>query len=127
MPSIRSIMTENIRTMRRDLYVSEVAGVFEAEGISGAPLVDQDGDTVGVISKTDISRFEFVGGDPYSARAWEICSPHPVIVDVTSSLEEAAQAMLERHIHHLLIAEDGEIVGILSSLDFVRLVANGDR
>ncbi len=127
MPSIRSIMTETIRTICRDTYVREVAGIFEAEGSGGAPPVDEDGGTVGVISKTDISRFDFIGGDPYSARAWEICSPHPVIVEVTSSVEEAAQTMFEHRIHHLLVAERGEIVGILSSLDFVKLVANGDR
>jgi CBS domain-containing protein len=38
-------------------------------------------------------------------------------------LAEAAQLMIERHIHRLPVVEDGKLVGIVSSLDFTRLVA----
>ncbi|MBW2294188.1 MAG: CBS domain-containing protein [Deltaproteobacteria bacterium] len=126
MASIRSIMTKNVRTIPRNAYVNEVAGIFDTEGIGAAPLVNLVGDTVGVITKSDISHFEFVGGDPYSGKAWEISSPRVTTVDVSSSVEDAARAMLEHHIHHLLVADNGTIVGILSSLDFVKLVADAD-
>jgi CBS domain-containing protein len=126
MSSIRSIITESVRTIRRDAYVSEVAGIFDTEGIGAAPLVDLVGDMVGVVTKTDITHFEFIGGDPYSAKAWEISSPRVITIEVTSSFEEAARTMLEHQIHHLLAVEDGRVVGILSSLDFVKLVADSD-
>lgn len=126
MPSVRSIMTESVQTIHRDAYVSEVAGIFDAQKISGAPLVDDANDPVGVISKTDVSHFEFIGGDPYSARAWEIASPSVITIEVSASLEEAARTMLEHNVHRVIVVEDGKIVGILSSLDFVALVAKGE-
>jgi CBS domain-containing protein len=36
---------------------------------------------------------------------------------------KAAQLLLERRIHRLPVVEDGKLVGIVSSLDFARLVA----
>jgi CBS domain-containing protein len=36
---------------------------------------------------------------------------------------KAAQLMIERRIHRLPVVDDGKLVGIVSSLDFTRLVA----
>lgn len=44
-------------------------------------------------------------------------------IDPDSSAQAAAEMMLGHQIHHLLVIEDERIVGIVSSLDFVKLVA----
>ena len=36
---------------------------------------------------------------------------------------KAAQLLIERRIHRLPVVEDGKLVGIVSSLDFTRIVA----
>jgi CBS domain-containing protein len=41
----------------------------------------------------------------------------------TTPADEAARYMLERGIHRVLVLEDGELVGIVTSMDFVRVVA----
>ena len=41
-----------------------------------------------------------------------------------SSAQSAAQIMLEKNCHHLLVMEEKEIVGIISSIDFAKLVAD---
>jgi CBS domain-containing protein len=41
------------------------------------------------------------------------------------TLKAAAQIMLDKHIHRLLVARDGELLGLVSALDFVALVAQG--
>ncbi len=118
-------MTQSVQTIHRDTYVSEVAGIFDVERISAAPLVSEAGGFVGIITKSDITRFDYVGGDPYSARAWEIANPDPSTIEASASLEEAAQTMSDNRIHHLIVVEKGVIVGILSSLDFVKLYSEG--
>lgn len=40
------------------------------------------------------------------------------------SLAKAAQLMVERHVHRLPVVEDGRLVGIMSSLDLARVVAD---
>jgi len=127
MRTIREMMTPNLRTIQRDTLVSEVAGIFELEKIGGAPLIDEDGNVVGLVSKSDIVHFEFVGGDPFEARAWEIASPHLLTIDVSSPLADAARKMLEEHVHRLMVVDGETQVGILTSLDFVALALEGDE
>ncbi len=124
-PDIRRIMTRSVRTVHRDAFIGELAGIFDDERIGGAPLVDDSGEIIGVVSKTDISHFEHLGGDPNVARAWEIASSEVRSIDAGASLEEAAQAMIEHRVHRLIVLEDDAIAGILTSLDFVSLVASG--
>jgi len=33
--------------------------------------------------------------------------------------------MVDRHVHHVVVRDGAEMVGVVSSLDFVRLVAAG--
>jgi len=118
-------MSPVVCTIPRATLVCEVEGILVAKRISGAPLVDNAGKVVGIISKSDIVRFDFTGGNPAEAAAWEIASPSVITVPPSCTLTAAAQLMLEKHIHRLLVSHDGEIVGLVSALDFVRLVAQG--
>ena len=127
MPMVREIMTPNFRTVERNLSVSEVAGIFEAEKIGGAPLVDGDGNIVGLVSKSDIVHFEFVGGDPFQARVSEIASPRVLTVDASCPLADAARKMLEEHVHRLMVVDGEAYVGILTSMDFVALALEADE
>jgi CBS domain-containing protein len=126
MQSIREIMTESVCTIHRDKLVCEVEGIFIEHEISGAPLVDADGRIVGIISKSDIIHFDFTGGDPNEARAWEIASPRVITVDASVSVAEAARKLLDEHIHRLVVTDGERTVGVVSSLDFVKLILDGN-
>lgn len=127
MQSIREIITESVFTVHRDKLVCEVEGIFVTHEISGAPLVDSNGRMVGIISKSDIIRFDFTGGDPNEARAWEIASPRVITIDASASVTEAARKMLAEHIHRLVVTDGEEIVGVVTALDFVKLVVEADE
>ena len=122
---VRDLMAERrFQVVHKDTVISEVAGIFEAEKISGAPLVDDTGEVVGMITKSDIVHFEFVGGDPFVGRAWEIARRRIKTIREDASIKEAAQAMLEDHIHRLMVVDDeDEPIGMLTSFDYVRHIA----
>jgi predicted transcriptional regulator len=123
--TIRDIMTPTVVTIHRDKLVCEVEGIFVAYNISGAPLVDDDGNLTGVISKSDVNRFDFTGGDRNYTRAWEIAHPKVIAIEVSASVEEAARRMLDAEVHRLVVTDVETMVGVLSALDFVKLVAEG--
>lgn len=125
MRTVRDIMTPAVVTIHRDKLISEVEGLFVDQKISGAPLVDDDGKLTGFISKSDVNRFDFTGGDPYSTKAWEIAHPKVITVEVSASIEEAARRMLDEEVHRLVVTDAKKMVGMLSALDFVKLVADG--
>lgn len=61
-------------------------------------------------------------------RMEQLCVRDVMIRDVVTvppdlSVVKAAQLMMERRIHRLPVVEDGKLVGIVSSLDFTRIVA----
>lgn len=124
MPTIRDTMTPTVVTMHRDKSVSEVEGLFVDHKISGAPLVDDEGELTGFISKSDVNRFEFTGGDPYSTKAWEIAHPKVITIETSASIEEAARRMLDEEVHRLIVTDAKKMVGVLSALDLVKLVAD---
>jgi CBS domain-containing protein len=48
-------------------------------------------------------------------------------VEPDLSLAKAAQLMIDRHVHRLPVVEDGRLVGIVSSLDLARVVAESSE
>jgi len=68
---------------------------------------------------------ERAGARVESMRVRDVMSRSLVTAEPDAPLEEAAKLLLDRHIHRVPVTRDGELVGILSSLDVVRLVAEG--
>jgi len=120
---VRDIMTSTVRTLHRDTIICDVEKAFLRDNISGAPLLDDTGTTVGFISKSDISRFDATGDDPFYARTYEIANPKLITTEPSASIEEAAELMLQEHVHHLVVMDGQNIVGVLSAFDFVKVVA----
>jgi len=94
-----------------------------AKGFSGAPVVDDRGVPIGIISKSDLVRDQFLLGGG-NKRVSEVMMPAAFTLPETASIYEAAALMAERHVHRVpVVAEDGRVVGIVSSLDVLRFVA----
>jgi IMP dehydrogenase len=124
MRQVRDIVSRRPRVVHKDQSVAEVAGILDTDNISGAPLIDDDGKIVGVISKSDINHLEFIGGDPLVTKAWEIGRSRVVKIELDATVQEAAQRMLEEQVHRLIVVDDaGELAGVITSFDFVRIVA----
>ncbi len=124
MKTVSDIMSTSVRTIHRDITICDLEEIFIAHRISGGPVIDNSGDLIGFVSKSDVTRFDSTGEDPNYTQVIEIASPLVIIVPPETTIEEAAQTMLEKHVHHLLVTEGEELVGILSSLDFVKFVAS---
>ena len=120
--------------------------------ISGAPVVDSQGHLIGVVSMTDIGRNLAEPSDLISTRAStfyrddareftledlgqryveeravtvrDVMTPVVHQVPVTASVAEVARIMVEQHIHRLVVTQGKEPVGIITSLDLLKVVAD---
>lgn len=118
---ISSLMTSPVRTVRADDTVEQVAAELRQHKLSFAPVVASPGNTVvGIISITDLLHLQAAKRDPKSVHAWEICSYKPLEVGPHTPVGEVARMMVERGVHHVVVTEDGNIRGVVSSIDFVR-------
>ena len=124
MISVSDIMTENVVTVNENKYVSEAQAALIQNNISGAPVVDDSGNLIGFISKTDITHFHSIGGDIDYAKVGEIASSRLFCIASTESVLKAAQMLIENHVHHLIVTQEGQIAGIVSALDLVKVLVN---
>ena len=141
----RDVMQKSILTVSPETPLLAVQRLFVEEGISGAPVVDEAGQVVGVISAADLLRAvafrespEFWGPDcsrgvpDFQDRRQEQCAADVMTrgtlsVHPDTPIPEVAHRIREHGVHRLLVVEDGRLAGILSTLDLVALLESADR
>lgn len=132
----RDLMESRILRIPPAMPLAEVRHLFVVAEIYGAPVVDPRGIVVGVISALDLMRAtdqafdddidpgESVERDARSdvLTAADIASPDPVWVSPTTPVDRVAQLMQRERIHRVLVGEDGNLEGILTTFDLLEKV-----
>lgn len=139
---VAAIMSRTTYCLRPDVSIRTAVSMLLDERMSGAPVVDDAGHPVGVVSKTDLLRYLHERGDAvepgddaaiergFHATAVDGTSVGAVMMPVVFAVAEdttiaaASALMAGEGIHRLPVLDrHGAVVGILSTLDVVRWVA----
>ena len=115
-----ALMQRQVESIGFEDTVERIEALFKSRGLSWAPVVEGGSVVLGVISAADLLRFHAEKRNPAEVQAWQLCTYKPIVVGPDTALEDVARLMLERHIHHVVVARGGSIEGVVSSLDFVR-------
>ncbi len=132
---VKELMTRTVLTVKKDLSVRKLVKLLEKNKITGAPVVDDDGKLIGIVSSTDVIRaidhlirvhvsideqkedkgmFNWVEG---------VMTSKVITTSEDDDVQDVFKLMVERKIHRLPVVKDGRPIGIISSLDACRLVA----
>ncbi len=137
------IMTKEVVCLNEDLDLHECEKILLNKGISGAPVVDVDGHLKGVLSKTDLVTHHYVGGeearedisykmedvrgayvvDYNTPSAGDMMTPVPCVATEWATIGEIAALMVRRQVHRVVILKDRRVIGIVSSMDILRAIA----
>ena len=85
----------------------------------GALAVGDGDDVLGVVSERDVVRALAGRRDPASIRTIDIAHTHVVWCDAASTVAEVAEEMMERYVRHVLVEDEGRVVGIVSARDLL--------
>lgn len=141
----KDIMKRKVITVTAQMTLREVARLFSDKHISGAPVVSDEGRVIGVISQTDLVRKEREGAsqevpiyhreaeeygllgpihveDPDYTRVEQVMTPWAISFEEDTPVEELARQMLGKHIHRVVITRDGELCGLVTSMDMLRVL-----
>lgn len=118
------MMSRQILTVRPGASVVEVARTMRDARV-GALLVAEESRYLGIVTETDLVRKVLAGGDKVTPVCVSEVMMSPLItLEVDRSAHEASDLMAERHIRHVVVTEEGKIVGILSVRDLLRYFKN---
>lgn len=138
----RDIMRKKVVTVDCWLTLPELAKLFAEKCISGAPVVDERGTVLGVVSQTDLVRTRREASTgvaiyhrelddmPRSAglhieeleetRVDQIMTPGAIALDESTPVEKVCKVMLDSRIHRVLITRGERLTGIVTSMDLMR-------
>src|SRR5579862_7525141 len=144
--NVRDVMTSDVITVGPVTPLKEVATILSQCGISGVPVVDEDGHVVGVVSEGDILFKERGPSERQGILAWiraafgkedqlklealtaaqAMTTPAKTIAPWRSVSAVAAQ-MLDAGVNRLpVVDERSHLVGIVTRADLVRAFARSD-
>jgi len=115
----REIMTRNIKTVRRESTLREVAQLMKDEDCGVVPIVDERGCLVGIITDRDMVIRAFTGGKtPDQLRAGDVMTDDVECVHPEESIHSVIEMMGRRQIRRVPVVErDDRVVGIISMGD----------
>jgi CBS domain-containing protein len=115
----REIMTRNIKTVRRDSPLREVAQIMKDEDCGVVPIVDERGSLVGIVTDRDLVIRAFTGGKtPDQLRVGDVMTDDVECVHPEESIHSVIEMMGKRQIRRVPVVErDDRIIGLISMGD----------
>jgi CBS domain-containing protein len=121
MPTARNHMSTELLTVEPELPITEVAKRMVAKDV-GAVLVFDAGGLCGILTERDVLRAVADGIDEATTLVRDRMTAHPETLDADDTTEHAAVLMIHGGFRHLPVMQEGEVVGVLSIRDLMRVV-----
>jgi signal-transduction protein with cAMP-binding, CBS, and nucleotidyltransferase domain len=118
---VRDGMSEVVLSVGPAHTLREAAEMMLEKGTGAALVLDDEIPVSNIITERDILNSVGRGEDPDSERVSDHMADCVITASPDWSLERAAAEMSRRAIRHLVVVEGGEIVGMLSIRDIVRV------
>ncbi len=125
---VSDVMTQDVARVFPSHTMAQAAEIFTRHKVSSAPVVDESGTCIGILSATDfLSRDQEARGREGNRAETVLDCMTPTVFSVAlgSSLLTAARVMDDKHVHRLpVIGESGCPVGSVSTMDIVATMIN---
>ena len=145
MPTVAEVMTRTVITVTPETSLRDLANILAENKINGAPVVDDEGDVIGVVCESDLVNqnqplhiptvFVILDSIIPMENPWrlqkefkritattvgDIYSKPPVYVEPDTDLAEVARIMSHRSLHTIPVLERGKLVGVVGKGDVIR-------
>jgi len=143
----REIMTREVVTVGPGTPVTEAAKILSQNSIGGAPVVDDNGALVGIISESDLilrdvklhfptyihfldsiiyleslNKFEEQLKKAVGAKVKDVMTTEVETVASDATVEDIATLMVDKDIDRIPIIKDSSVVGIVTKGNIIRLL-----
>lgn len=148
MMNVRDVMTRSVISVGPTTPLKEAAGLLVNHRISGLPVVDRNGEVLGILSEADFlvkaqgadavphrPLARIFGGSRHSTAqltklaavtAGGAMTSPAVTIGPGGRIADAAALMTARHVNRLPVVDGGRLVGIVTRADLVRAYIRSD-
>ncbi|MDD4169613.1 MAG: CBS domain-containing protein [Desulfotomaculaceae bacterium] len=145
----KEIMNTKVIILQENDTIEEIAEILVKNNISGAPVVNHDGEIVGIVTEEDLlhqetnprtpgflnilGAFIYINGiERYredfkklaATKAQEIMTTEVITVNADTDIKRVATLMVENDINRVPVVENKKIIGIISRADIVKTLAH---
>jgi signal-transduction protein with cAMP-binding, CBS, and nucleotidyltransferase domain len=111
---------ERVLTVSQWSPVAEAARVMKENGVGSLVAVNEDGETVGIITERDVlGKVVAAAADPSETTVADVMSPKVIACTLSTTIARAQQIMAGNSIRHLPVIEEGRLMGMISSRDIL--------
>ena len=118
---VREGMSEVVLTVNPGHSLRDAARAMAGRGVGAAVIIDPDQPGPGIVTERDMLKSIAEGQSPDSEKVSDHLSDNLTFASPEWSLERAAEAMVRGGFRHLVVVDGGEMVGVLSMRDIVRV------
>ena len=116
---LRSLLRRGAVTCTSERTLAQVAAIMRSEEVGSVVVVDSRAQPIGVLTSHDMVRAAAEGA--LERPAAEIMSRDPLALPAHALAYEAAVAMTGRRIRHVLVMDEGRLIGVVSERDLFSL------
>jgi CBS domain-containing protein len=118
---VRDAMTEEVLTFTPQRSLRDAARFMADHNVGAVVVMDPEQPGPGIITERDLVRSLGQGEDPDREHVSAHLTANAAFADGDWDLEEAADAMAKGGFRHLVVVEGGNLAGIISMRDIMRI------
>ena len=109
-------MSAPVMITQRNVKIHYLKDMFNRKVLGAVPVLEEDG-TISVI----VSAGDVVKCHDENLTVQDIMTDRGRIVLKNNRVKDAVKIMSKNDVHHLVVMEDGNVVGMLSAMDIVKI------
>lgn len=127
LPVVRDYMDHVVVTVPPDMAIIDCVDTLLEKGVTGAPVLDADGDLIGIVTAKDCLRILSMGqnAERPSGTVADFMTKELVTIPPSMNIYFAAGLFIGHHFRRLPVVEDGKLVGGITRFDILRAITAG--
>jgi CBS domain-containing protein len=125
--TVADVMQPPVTTVEQNDHVAAAAYLMKRANATALIVTQaQTGQPIGIITDADVSRAVADGKNPNDVRIYQLMTTNPTVVNITTTIRDAAEVMTSRRFRHLPVVGDTGLVGIVDITDVCRVLLEAD-